>query len=65
MSPPMPSQMPMLQQVGTPSCLEIHSHIMDCPICSRFFKNDNTVYIIVIVILAIMCIMLLKKVLNL
>ncbi len=49
----------------SPTCLEIHDHVQTCPICSRFFKNDNTVYIIAIVILSIICILLLKKVLNL
>jgi hypothetical protein len=36
-----------------------------CPICSRFYHNDNTVYIIAIVILSIICILLLKRVLDL
>ena len=49
----------------TPSCLDIHSHVSHCPICSKFFKNDNTVYIIAIVVLSIICILLLKKLLNL
>ena len=47
-----------------PNCLDIHSHISNCPICSKFFKFNNVVYIIVIVILVILCILLLKKVLN-
>jgi hypothetical protein len=50
---------------GSPTCLEIADHVGSCPICSRFYKNDNTVYIIAIVILSIICILLLKRVLNL
>lgn len=46
-------------------CLDVHSHIQACPICSRFFKQDNSLYIIAIIILSIICIILLKKVLNL
>ena len=46
-------------------CLDVHSHIQSCPICSKFFKQDNSLYIIAIIILSIICIMLLKKVLNL
>mgnify|MGYP003684366771 CR=1 FL=1 len=46
------------------SCLEISEHIKNCPICSKFYNNDNTVYIIVIVILSIICILLLKRVLD-
>ena len=46
------------------TCLDVHDHIMQCPICSKFFKFDNTVYIIAIVVLIIICILLLKRVLN-
>ena len=50
---------------NSPTCLETHDHVQTCPICCRFFKNDNTMYIIAIVILAIICILLLKRVLDL
>jgi hypothetical protein len=49
---------------GTPSCLEIADHISMCPICSRFYRNDSTIFVIAIVILVIICILLLKRVLN-
>ena len=52
------------RRYDSPTCLEIHDHVSSCPICSRFFKTDNTVYIIAIVILSIICILLLKRVLN-
>jgi hypothetical protein len=58
-------QAQMKPSSDSPSCLTIHSHVQSCPICSKFFKNDNTVYIISIVILSIICILLLKRVLNL
>ena len=51
--------------VGSPTCLEISDHVRNCPICSRFYKNDNAIYIIAIVVLSIICILLLKRVLNL
>ena len=51
--------------LDTPSCLDIHAHVQQCPICSKFFKHDNTLFIIAIVFLSILCILLLKKVLNL
>ena len=47
-----------------PTCLDVHGHIIQCPICSRFFKFDNTIYIISIIVLSIICILLLKRVLN-
>ena len=46
------------------TCLHIANHIYDCPICSKFYNNDKTVYIICIVVLSIICIMLLKRVLD-
>ena len=46
------------------NCIDIARHIQDCPICSKFYSSDKTIYIIVIVILAIVCLLLLKKVLN-
>ena len=49
---------------GTPSCLDVAEHIANCPICSKFYNTDKTIYIIAIVILSIICILLLKKVLD-
>jgi hypothetical protein len=63
--PPQQQEAPNRPPVGSPTCLEIADHVGACPICSRFYIKDNTVYIIAIVILAIICILLLKKVLNL
>jgi hypothetical protein len=49
---------------NSPSCLNVAEHIANCPICSKFYNNDRTVYVIAIVILIIICILLLKKVLE-
>ena len=46
------------------NCIDIAAHITDCPICSKFYGNDKTAYMIAIVVLSIVCILLLKKVLN-
>lgn len=48
----------------SPSCLSVAEHVANCPICSRFYNNDKTIYIIAIVVLLIICILLLKKVLD-
>jgi len=66
---PQPDEMPSHSKENnvtsqSMTCLDVHSHIMHCPICSKFFKFDNTVYIIAIVVLTIVCILLLKRVLN-
>ena len=46
------------------SCQDIYYHIDDCPMCRKFYRSDNTMYLIVIAILIITCALLLKKVLN-
>ena len=46
------------------SCMEIARHVKHCPICSKFYDNDKSVYIIVIILLVIFCIILLKKILD-
>ena len=46
------------------SCLDIAGHIDNCPICAKFYKNDKSIYIVTIILLVIICIILLKKVLE-
>ena len=64
-TPPVQNEVIAPISKDTPNCLDIYSHIDSCPICSSFFKRDTSIYIIAIVILSIICILLLKKVLNL
>lgn len=47
-----------------PTCLAVAEHTADCKVCSKLYNNDKTVYIIAIVLLSIICILLLKKVLD-
>ena len=49
---------------NSPSCLEVADHIANCPICSKFYNTDKTLHIVIIALLAIICIILLKKILN-
>ena len=46
------------------SCMDFHGHVQGCPICSRFYNSDKTVLYVVIVVLTIVCLLLLKKVLD-
>jgi len=46
------------------SCLDVAGHIDNCPICSKFYNNDKSVYIVTIIVLVIICIILLKKVIG-
>jgi len=65
---------PMMMQMSTnnkfnlpdnsPTCLDVADHIQNCPICSQFYKSNSSPYIISIIILAIICLLLLKKVLD-
>jgi hypothetical protein len=64
-TPPTPPPEPFPPNYPYFNCLDISRHIQDCPICTKFYHNDKTVYILVIVILSIVCLLLLKKVLNL
>lgn len=45
-------------------CIDVADHIKNCPICSKFYKKDNTLCIAIIIILVIICILLLKRVLD-
>jgi hypothetical protein len=51
------------EKPGT-NCVDIANHAANCPVCSKLYNNDNTVYIIAIAILTIICILLLKRVLD-
>ena len=46
------------------SCIDIARHVKSCPICSKLYENDKSIYIIGIVFLLVVCIILLKKVLE-
>lgn len=46
------------------NCIDVSNHIKSCPICSKFYENDKSMYVIVIIILVIICIILGRKVLE-
>lgn len=54
-------------QTATPpvSCLDLADHAANCPICVKIYNNDKTIYILAIAILCIICILLLKRILDL
>lgn len=57
-------QMEGFQQHQQYNCMETFNHVKNCPICSKFFKFDSSLYIIIIIVLSIICILLLKRILN-
>ena len=46
------------------SCVDIAEHVQNCPVCGKLYKNDNTMYVGIIAILVILCILLIKRVLE-
>jgi len=54
-------QQPLKAQL---SCVDIAEHVQNCPVCGKLYKNDNTMYIGIITILVILCILLVKRVLE-
>jgi hypothetical protein len=56
---------PYEPQKSNATCLDVADHAENCPVCSKLYNNDKTVYIIAIVILCIICILLLKRILDL
>ena len=46
------------------SCREISDHIQECPICQKFYNQDNTTHMIIIILLSVVSALLLKKVLD-
>lgn len=45
-------------------CRSVYDHIIACPICKKFYVNDNTIYLIIIAILVVACALLLKRILR-
>jgi len=46
------------------SCLDVAGHINDCPICSKLYSCDKSIYLVIIIILAVACMLLLRRVLE-
>lgn len=49
---------------STINCIDVANHIKNCPICSKFYDNDKTMYVITIIVLIVICIILIRKVLE-
>jgi hypothetical protein len=46
------------------SCLDVCKHIEKCPMCSKFFDTDKTIYVILVVLLLIIIGFLVKKLID-
>lgn len=61
----LPQIIPQKQEENTPNCLNVAEHTSNCPVCSKLYNTDKTLYIVTIIILCIIIILLLKKILEL
>jgi hypothetical protein len=46
------------------NCINVADHTTNCIVCSRLYQHNTSGYIVVIILLSIICILLLKRVLN-
>jgi hypothetical protein len=46
------------------NCVSVADHTTNCIVCSRLYQHNTSGYIVVIILLSIICILLLKRVLN-
>jgi len=68
-NPEMPQQ-PQFFHSPTPTsndlnCIAIAQHIENCPICSRLYDTDKTLYILAIIGLLILCFLMVKRIVQL
>lgn len=47
------------------TCIDIAQHIDTCPICSRLYDTDKTLYILAIIGLLILCFLMVKRIIKL
>jgi hypothetical protein len=47
------------------NCVDIARHIDTCPICSRLYDTDKTLYILAIIGLLILCFLMVKRIVKL
>ncbi|ADO00497.1 hypothetical protein WIV_gp153 [Wiseana iridescent virus] len=47
------------------NCIGIAQHIDGCPICSRLYDTDKTLYILAIIGLLILCFLMVKRIVKL
>jgi hypothetical protein len=48
-----------------PNCITIAQHVETCPICSRIYDTDKTLYILAIISLLILCFLMVKRIVKL
>ncbi len=55
---------PHVHAGGGVNCPSVMLHINSCPLCNKLYNPDRTLYILVIVILAIVSLIMMKRVME-
>ncbi len=53
-----------ITMIGSHNCVDIAEHTENCLVCSKLYANNNTLYIIMIIFLAVVNLLLLKRILE-
>ena len=48
----------------TNNCVDVAEHAENCVVCSKLYKNDRTIFILIIIFLAVVNLLLLKRILE-
>ena len=51
-------------KVSLVSCVDAADHVQSCVVCSKLYKNNNTLLILLLVFLAVINLLLLKRILE-
>jgi hypothetical protein len=46
------------------NCVDVSEHIKNCPVCSRLYKPDTSIHMILIILLGSLCLVLTHKIIN-
>lgn len=55
------SQPQIIIQNPVPSCIDVHNHTKKCIVCLKLYKHNDTIYLVIILILICGIIFLMKK----
>ncbi len=55
---------PAISTGGGVNCPSVMMHINSCPLCHKLYNPDRPLYMLLIVILAVVCIVLMKRVMD-
>lgn len=61
MSPPPPIQ--IVKEIVI-DCRQVHKHSSDCPVCSKIYRSNYSIFMVIIVILVLIILFLSKKCMN-